>query len=130
LPFTPALQTSTTNGTGSRPDRIASGNLSSGQNIKNWFDVTAFATPAPFTYGNSGRDILFGPGRVDFTMSLFKDFRIREQVKLQFRAEAFNVFNTPAFGLPSGSIGNASAPVISSIVGSPRQMQVALVLRF
>ena len=130
LPFTPALQTSTTNGTGSRPDRIASGNLSSGQNIKNWFDVTAFATPAPFTYGNSGRDILFGPGRVDFTMSLFKDFRIREQAKLQFRAEAFNVFNTPQFGQPNGSIGNAQAPVISSIVGNPRQLQVALVLRF
>src|SRR5205807_5901627 len=130
LPFTPALQTSTTNGTGSRPDRIASGKLSSGQNIKNWFDVTAFATPAPFTYGNSGRDILFGPGRVDFTMSLFKDFRIREQVKLQFRTEAFNVFNTPQFGQPNGSIGNAQAPVISSIVGNPRLMQLALVLRF
>jgi hypothetical protein len=130
LPFTPALQTSTTNGTGSRPDRIASGNLSSGQNIKNWFDVTAFATPAPFTYGSAGRDILFGPGRVNFDMSLFKDFQIREQVKMQFRAESFNIFNTPQFGLPNGTIGNAQAPVISSIVGNPRQLQVALVLRF
>src|SRR5205807_9655419 len=78
----------------------------------------------------SGRDILFGPGRVDFTVSLFKDFRIREQVKLQFRTEAFNVFNTPQFGQPNGSIGNAQAPVISSIVGNPRLMQLALVLRF
>ena len=84
LPFTPALQTPTTNGTGSRPDRIARSNLSSGQNIKDWFDVTAFATPAPFTYGNAGRDILFGPGRVNFDVSLFKDFQIREQVKMQF----------------------------------------------
>jgi outer membrane receptor protein involved in Fe transport len=130
LPYTPALQTSTTNGTGSRPDRIASGNLSSGQNIKNWFDVTAFTTPAPFTYGNAGRDILFGPGRVNFDLSLFKDFQIREQVKMQFRAESFNIFNTPQFGLPNGTIGNAQAPVISSIVGNPRQMQLALLLRF
>jgi hypothetical protein len=131
LPFTPTLQTTTVNtGTGSRPDRIASGNLSSGQNIKNWFDVTAFTAPAPFTYGNAGRDILFGPGRTNFDLSLFKDFPIREQVKLQFRAESFNTFNHPQFGLPSGSIGNSAAAVISSIVGNPRQMQVALRLQF
>jgi hypothetical protein len=131
LPFTPTLLSATVNtGTGSRPDRIASGNLSSGQNIKNWFDVTAFTAPAPYTYGNSGRDILFGPGRTNFDLSLFKDFPIREQVKMQFRAESFNVFNHPQFGLPGGSIGSASAPVISSTVGNPRQMQVALRLQF
>jgi outer membrane receptor protein involved in Fe transport len=131
LPFTPQLQTSTTNGTGSRPDRIASGALPSGQrNINNWFDVTAFATPAPFVYGSAGRDIRFGPGRVNFDLSLLKNFAIRENVKLQFRADAFNIFNTPQFGLPGASIGNASAPVISSIVGNPRQMQLSLTLRF
>jgi Carboxypeptidase regulatory-like domain/TonB dependent receptor len=132
LPFTPGLQTTTVNtGTGSRPNRIASGSLPSGQrSIDRWFDVTAFTTPAPFTYGNSGRDILFGPGRVNFDMSLFKEFPLRETVKLQFRAESFNIFNTPQFGLPNGSIGSAQAPVISSIVGNPRQLQLALVLRF
>ncbi len=131
LPFTPTIQTATVNtGTGSRPDRIASGNLSSGQNIKNWFDASAFVSPALYTYGNAGRDILFGPGRTDFDVSLFKDFPIREQVKLQFRAESFNVFNHPQFGLPSGAIGNAAAAVISSIVGNPRQLQVALKLQF
>jgi hypothetical protein len=131
LPFTPQLQTSTTNGTGSRPNRIASGLLpSSERNINRWFDVTAFTTPAPFTYGNAGRDILFGPGRVNFDLSLFKTFALRENLKLLFRADAFNVFNTPQFGLPGGSIGNTSAPVISSIVGNPRQMQLSLTLRF
>ena len=131
LPFTPSLQTTTVNtGTGSRPDRIASGNLSSGQSIKNWFDVTAFTTPPPFTYGNAGRDILFGPGRTNFDLSIFKDFTIREQVKMQFRAESFNTFNHPQFGLPNGTIGNPTAAVISSTVGNPRQMQVALRLQF
>jgi hypothetical protein len=131
LPFTPGLQTTTVNtGTGSRPDRIASGFLPSDQrSINRWFDVTAFTTPAPFTYGNAGRDILFGPGRINFDMSLFKDFPIRETIKLQFRAEAFNIFNTPQFGLPNGSIGSPQAPVISSIVGNPRQLQLALLLR-
>jgi len=51
LPFTPMLQNSTTNGTASRPNRIASGNLSSGQSITHWFDQTAFASPAQFVTG-------------------------------------------------------------------------------
>jgi hypothetical protein len=131
LPFTPQLQTPTTNCCASRPDRIANGTLDSSQrSITHWFDTTAFTTPPPFTYGNAGRDILFGPGRVNFDMSLFKDFPIREQLKLQFRAEAFNIFNTPQFGQPSGSIGNAQAPVISSTVGNPRQLQMALRFQF
>ena len=131
LPFTPTLQTSTTNCCASRPDRVANGTLSSDQrSLANWFSTAAFATPPPFTYGNAGRDILFGPGRVNFDMSLFKDFPIREQIKLQFRAEAFNIFNTPQFGQPNGSIGNAQAPVISSTIGNPRQLQVALRFAF
>ncbi|HWB98016.1 MAG TPA: carboxypeptidase regulatory-like domain-containing protein [Bryobacteraceae bacterium] len=131
LPFTPALQTPTTNCCGSRPDLLRDPNLPSDQrSINRWFDPTAFGTPAPYTYGSAGRDILFGPGRVNFDVSLFKDFLIHEGMKLQFRAESFNVFNTPQFGLPNGSIGNAQAPVISSTVGNPRQMQVALRLQF
>ena len=131
LPFTPQLQTSTTNCCASRPDRVADGTLSSGQrSINRWFDTSAFTTPAPFTYGSAGRNILFGPGRVNFDMSLFKDFPIREELKLQFRAEAFNIFNTPQFGQPNGSIGNAQAPVISSTVGNPRQLQMALRFQF
>ena len=131
LPFTPQLQTSTTNCCASRPDRIANGTLSSGQrSITRWFDTTAFITPPPFTYGSAGRDILFGPGRVNFDMSLFKDFPIREQMRVQFRAEAFNIFNTPQFGQPNASIGNVQAPVISSTVGNPRQLQMALRFQF
>ena len=123
LPYTPQLQTSTTNCCTSRPDRIANGTLPSGQrSIDRWFDTTAFTTPPPFTYGNAGRDILFGPGRVNFDMSLFKDFPVRERLRVQFRAEAFNIFNTPQFGQPNASIGNAQAPVISSTVGNPRQL--------
>jgi len=49
---------------------------------------------------------------------------------VQFRAEAFNLFNTPQFGLPGASIGNPAAPVISSIVGNPRNLQLALRLQF
>ena len=131
LPFTPQLQTSTTNCCASRPDRVANGALPSDKrSITRWFDTAAFITPPPFTYGSAGRNILYGPGRVNFDMSLFKDFAIREEMKLQFRAEAFNIFNTPQFGQPNASIGNVSAGVISSTVGTPRVMQLGLRMEF
>jgi hypothetical protein len=131
LPFTPQLANTTVNtGTASRPDRIASGNLSSGQNIHHWFDQTAFTTPAQFVYGNAGRDILFGPGRTNLDASLFKDFRPVERMTVQFRAESFNLFNHPQFGQPNATIGSGAVGTISSTVGNPRQMQVALRLMF
>ncbi|HVX56884.1 MAG TPA: hypothetical protein VHA37_04075, partial [Candidatus Saccharimonadales bacterium] len=130
LPFTPTLQNSTTNGTGSRPDRVGSGVLSSGQSLQHWFDPTAFTTPALYTYGNAGRDILFGPGRTNVDASLFKDFRVIERLTAQFRAEAFNIFNHPQFGQPNATIGNGAVGTITSTVGNPRQLQVALRLVF
>ena len=118
-------------GGGSRPDRLRQGTLDSGQrSLQRWFDTTAFTSPPPYTYGNAGRNILFGPGRVNFDLSLFKDFPIHERLKAQFRAEAFNAFNTPQFGLPNASIGSAQAGVISSTIGNPRQMQLALRVQF
>lgn len=95
LPFTPTLNAATVNtGTGSRPNRIGEGTLAN-PTVDRWFDTAAFATPAQFTYGDSGRNFLYGPGRVNFDFSLFKEFRVKEGLALQFRAEAFNLFNTP-----------------------------------
>ena len=123
MPFTPTLNAATVNtGTGSRPDRIGDGRLSD-PTVDRWFDVTAFATPAQFTYGNSGRNILYGPGRVNCDFSLFKDFRITQGVRLQFRSECFNCLNTPQFDLPNAAIGAGNAGTITSIVGTPRQIQ-------
>ena len=130
LPFTPTANSATVNtGTGSRPDRIGSGEVSN-PTVDRWFDPSAFATPAQFTYGNSGRNILFGPGRTNFDFSLFKEFRITEGVKLQFRTEFFNLFNTPQFDLPNAAIGAGSAGTITGIVGTPRQIQFGLKLVF
>ena len=60
------------------PDRIADGKLSD-PTVDRWFDTSAFTTPAPFTYGNAGRNILYGPGRVNFDFSLFKEFRVKRE---------------------------------------------------
>ena len=130
LPFTPTLNATTVNtGTGSRPDRIGDGTLSN-PTVDRWFDISAFATPPPFTYGNAGRNILYGPGRVNFDFSVFKEFQIKEGLRLQFRTECFNVFNTPQFDLPNAAIGAANAGTITSIVGTPRQIQFGVKVVF
>jgi hypothetical protein len=127
-PFSPVLQTSTTNGTGSRPDVI--GKVIYPKTLQRWFDPSAYGTPAPYTYGNASRNSLFGPGRTNWDMSLFKNFVIREQMRFEFRAEAFNVFNHPQFGLPNQNIGNAQVGSITSTVGNPRQLQMGLRFQF
>jgi hypothetical protein len=130
LPFTPGLQTATVNtGTGSRPDRIGSGVLSN-PTINLWFNPAAFTSPAQYVYGNAGRDILYGPGRTNLDASLFKDFHPVERLTAQFRFEAFNILNHPQFGQPNATIGNGAVGTITSTVGNPRQLQVALRLVF
>lgn len=130
LPFTPTLNATTINtGTGSRPDRIGDGTLSN-PTVDRWFDTSAFATPALFTYGNAGRNILYGPGRVNFDFSVFKEFRIKEGLRVQFRTECFNLLNTTQFDLPNASIGASQAGMITGIVGTPRQIQLGAKLVF
>jgi hypothetical protein len=139
LPFTPTMQTNTLNtGTGSQfPNRIASGELpSSERSIDRWFDASAFAAPPQYAFGNSGRNILYGPGTRQVDASLFKSFTFHESRRLEFRAETFNLFNTPQFNNPSSSIGFSGVARITS-AGSPtvylrtsRQIQLALKLYF
>ena len=137
LPFTPQLANSVSNAGGSRPDRYKVGTISNPDPAK-WYDTSfgtqasgaAFGTPAIYTFGNSGRNILRGPGRINFDYSLFKDFSPFEAFKLQFRAEAFNLFNTPQFDLPNSSVGSPAAGTITGTVGNPRQLQLGLRLSF
>ncbi len=132
LPYTPGHAGANTGGAdGSRPDFLRDATLPSDQRtLQRWFDPGAFSTPAIYTFGNLGRNTLYGPGRWNADSSLFKDFAITEQVKLQFRAEAFNLFNHPQFGQPNATIGTGAAGTITSTVGNPRQLQLALRLQF
>ena len=88
--------------------------------------------PAAGTYGTAGRDILEGPGLLEFDSSLFKNFRIRERVGLQFRAEFFNLPNRTNWGLPlittftsSGAV-SPSAGLINYTTTNSRQIQLGL----
>ena len=141
LPFTPTMQTNLLNtSSGSQfPNRIASGVLPSDQrSIARWFDASAFVSPGQYIFGNSGRNILYGPGTRQLDISLFKSFRFGEKSdrRLEFRTEAFNAFNTPQFNNPSSSIGFAGVAQITSAGNPPvyqrtsRQIQMALKLYF
>jgi hypothetical protein len=117
------------------PNRIGSGELAN-KSIQAWFNTADFVSPGNYIFGNSGRNILYGPGTKQIDFSLFKDFVFSEKAgrRLQFRAEAFNVLNTPQFNNPNSQIGNAAAGTITS-AGAPllyqrtsRQIQLALKL--
>lgn len=126
LPFTPTLASATVNtGTGSRPNLVGDPKVSN-PTVDKWFEPAAFASPAQFTYGNAGRNILYGPGRVNQDFSLFKEFAVTERWKVQFRTEFFNLFNTPQFDLPNATIGVGNAGTITGTVGTPRQIQFGL----
>jgi hypothetical protein len=110
---------------------LADGNLPSGQRTpSDWFNIAAFAAPTCICFGNSGRDILRGPGFVDLDFSVVRNFMIRERFRLQFRAESFNVMNHPNFGLPNSVIGNPAVGTITTTINPERQNQLALKLYF
>jgi hypothetical protein len=131
LPFTPTVGTANLSGSlaGSwYPDRLGSGSISN-PSIQEWFNPGAFTAPADYTFGNSGRNILYGPNEGLVNFSLAKTFNIVEKVKLQIRADAYDFFNSPNFGQPNASIGTAGAGIISSANDS-RTIQLGAVLRF
>jgi hypothetical protein len=63
-------------------------------------------------------------------LGVLRDFNLSEDVRLQFRTELFNFTNTPQFGVPAATIGNAQAGIINSVVNPERQIQFALKLLF
>ena len=133
--FSPSGPNTLNIGEGTRPDRIADGNLpDSQQTIQRWFDSDAFVAPGFRQFGNSGRNVLAGPGTQLGNFSLHKKFNVREGKQLQFRLETFNLTNTPHFNNP---ISNINSPAVGRITraGSENRFQrtqrlVQLGLRF
>jgi hypothetical protein len=73
---------------------------------RSWFDPNAFAPITAVRYGNTGRNILRGPGSFQLDASLFRNFQVTEKLRLQFRAESFSITNTPRFGNPGATVSN------------------------
>lgn len=138
LPFTPVLANSTTNtGSSSRPNIVSGVNAAlPNPTINQWFNTSfgvpgaVWATPALYTFGDAGRNILRGPGRTNLDFSLFKDYTVTERMHLQLRGELFNILNHPQFDLPAATIGQPGVGTITNTIGTPRDIQVGLRLAF
>ena len=132
-PFTPLVGSNQSNNGDSRnPDRVSINTNFSGQVITGtaaqWFNPAAFVLPAAGTYGNAGRDILEGPGLVEFDTSLFKTTAITERLKTEFRAEFFNIVNHPNLGMPVVSNFSSTAGAITYTATTQREIQLGLKL--
>jgi len=95
-----------------------------------WINTSAFAIPAPYSFGDLGRNSLRSEWYRDFDCSLFRRFPIRERVQLEFRAEAFNSTNSVVFASPGNVINGPNFGVVTSTENTPRQLQAALKLAF
>ena len=91
-----------------------------------------FRFNAPFTFGNAPRIMpnLYGPGALNVDISLFKNAQISEKFQLQFRAEAFNVFDRVQFANPATNINQSTFGRITAQANSPRDIQLAIKLLF
>ncbi|MEX2661674.1 MAG: TonB-dependent receptor [Vicinamibacterales bacterium] len=114
------------NGGAARPNRICDGALpSSERTLERYFDTSCFVAAAPFTFGDSGRGILEGPGETKLDLSLFKNISIGSGRRLELRFEAFNALNTPSFGNPGTALGTATFGQINSTKATNRELQLA-----
>jgi hypothetical protein len=115
-------------GLSTRPIRTCNGKLSN-PTYHQWYNTACFAAPAQYTFGNSNRGIIRGPGYKDWDMALMKSFHIYREHTLQFRAEFFNIFNNVNFGQPKDQVGVPGAGQITS-ASSARIGQMALEYQF
>ncbi len=132
LPFTLNLPFDNANtGNVNWPNRIRDGRLDN-RSIDRWFDTDAFTFPPQFTFGNAGRNFLTGPGTRSVDFSVQRNFRLplREGSRAEFRAEAFNLFNTPQFGIPGATLQTPNFGSIGGTAQNNRQLQFGLRVLF
>jgi hypothetical protein len=95
-----------------------------------WFNTAAFSTPAAFTFGNVGRNTVYGPGRQTLDLALQREFAMTETVKLQFRAEAFNALNHTNLGTPNRFVNTPQFGTITEAATPGREIQLGVRVSF
>jgi hypothetical protein len=134
-PFTPYMQTNnsfslaTGNGAVWYPNVVGDWKHSD-PSINSWFNVNAFAAPAPGTFGNLGRNTVFGPGLLSINMSLLKTFNITERIRFDLAGHATNLPNRPSFAQPDIVLGPGHVGKITGVTVGGRQVEIVLKLRF
>ena len=129
---------SNTNTVGGLPDRICDGNLPAGQRtVNHWFDTSCFVPPPAGKFGNSGVNVLVGPGEESQQLAITKVFTLSDRFRLQFSAMSSNILNHANFSNPASNISVATGGVISSVDGfysidkdGPRTVEFRLHLSF
>jgi hypothetical protein len=121
-----------------RPNATGISVVPSNQSIANWINPAAFAIPASGTFGNSGRNVVIGPGSWQIDTALVRSIPIRDRLHLNFRLEGFNILNHPQFAQPNANFSNLAtfgqitaernATGIGS--GTPRVFEFAVRLEF
>jgi hypothetical protein len=130
-PFSPGFTATQTGWRGSRPNLVAGASIyPADQTLGQWFNPAAFSTPAPFTWGNAARNMLFTPGDIVIDASVLKDFILHERFKLQFRGEFFNMPNHPNWGAPGSNISTPSTVGLITSRAEQRTVQFGLKLLF
>lgn len=127
-----AVNNTFSQGGGQRPHWTGVSPRLSNPSPDRWFDTTQFQAPPAYTFGNAGRTFSSsrsdGTGRVDVTLS--KNTNVTERVVVQFRAEFFNIANTPRFAPPNVSFGAAPFGVVSAMGDTSRIVQFGLKLNY
>ena len=129
FPFTVSNAAQRMNTGGSdRPDQVCDPKLPKDERtLQRWFNTSCFVPQAQFTPGSTPGTVLHGPSNRLLNLSFFKDFGLYNEAKLQFRAEVYNVTNTPNFVVPNSQLGNPAFGSISSTGNNiPRQIQFAV----
>ncbi len=130
LPFTPTLPIDNANaGNTSWPNRVCNGNISH-RTLSRWFDTSCFVTPPQYTFGNTGRNVLWGPGTNDLDLGAHREFHPLERADFEFRLEAFNVLNHPQFAQPGAVVGTPTYGVVTGTTGTARIVQLGLRITF
>jgi carboxypeptidase family protein len=125
-PFTVNLGTDRANigsGPAQRPDQVCDPNAGAQHGSEQWFKTECFALPAPFTFGNAGRNSVAGPGYANMDFAIGKDVDLTGSARLELRWEIFNGFNRANFDGPNRIFGTPNFGRIFS-AGPARQMQV------
>ncbi len=113
-----------------RPNRVANPELPADERTTaRWFNTSAFTQAPQFTIGNSSRNPVVGPDYRTLDVMFGKTFPIKEQVRAEFRAEAFNVTNTPPLAAPNTSFGNAAFGTITRAL-DPRVFEFVFKMHF
>jgi hypothetical protein len=95
-----------------------------------WFYTAAFTTPAAFTFGNVGRNTVYGPGRQTLDLALQREFAMTETIKVQVRAEAFNALNHTNLGTPNRFVNTPQFGTITEAATPGREIQFGLRVSF